>query len=103
MHVQHDLSLTVIALIVSYLIGHFVISAISMQVVFFIIHTARKYKRLTSNQLNMNIEKIFKVCERAERASLEISHLCVPKLLFLSMFELVLTNFVCMFVGYFVT
>ena len=79
MHVQHDLSLTVIVLIVSYLIGHFVISANSMQVVFFIIHTARKYKRLTSNQLTMNIEKIFKVCERA---SLEISHLCVPKLLF---------------------
>ena len=43
-----------------------------MQVAFYIIPTARKYKRLTSNQLNMNIEKTFKVCERAERASLEI-------------------------------
>ena len=73
-----------------------------MQVAIYIIPTARKYKRLTSNQLNMNIEKTFKVCERAEQASLEI-FAYVPKLLFLSMFELVLTNFVCMFVGYFVT
>ena len=72
MHVQHDLSLTVIALMVSYLIGRFLISATSMQVAFYIIPTAWKYKRLTSYQLNMNIEKIFKVCERAERASEEI-------------------------------
>ena len=43
-----------------------------MQVAFYIIPTARKYKQLTSNQLNMNIEKIYKVCERAERASVEI-------------------------------
>ena len=70
-----------------------------MQVAFYIIPTARKYKQLTSNQLNMNMEKMFKVCERAWK----FSHLYVPKLLFLSMFELVLTNFVCMFVGYFVT
>ena len=39
----------------------------SMQVAFYIIPNAWKYKRLTSNQLNMNIAKIFKVCERAER------------------------------------
>ena len=58
MHVQHDLSLTVIALVVIYLIGHFVISANSMQFAFYIIPTAQKYKRLKSNQLNMNIEKI---------------------------------------------
>ena len=59
--VQHDLSLTVIALKVSYLIGHFVISANSMQFAFYIIPTARKYKWLTvtSNQRkNMNKEKI---------------------------------------------
>ena len=43
-----------------------------MQVAFYIIPTARKYKQLTSNQINMNIEKIYKVCERAERASVEI-------------------------------
>ena len=77
-----------------------------MQVAFYIIPTARKYKRLTSNQLNMNIEKTFNVCgserEESERAC-TFSHLYVPKLLFLSMFELVLTTFVCMFVGYFVT
>ena len=36
MHVQRDLSLTVIALIVIYLIGHFVISANSMQVAFIV-------------------------------------------------------------------
>ena len=40
-----------------------------MQVAFYIIPTARKYKQLTSNQLNMNIEKIFKVCERAWKLS----------------------------------
>ena len=43
-----------------------------MQVAFNIIPTARKYKQLASNQLHMNIEKIYKVCERAERASVEI-------------------------------
>ena len=43
-----------------------------MQVAFYIIPTARKYKQLTSNQLNMNIEKIYKVCERVERTSGEI-------------------------------
>ena len=41
-----------------------------MQVAFYIIPTI--YKQLTSNTLNMNIEKIYKVCERAKRASLEI-------------------------------
>ena len=40
-----------------------------MQLAFYIIATARKYKRLTSNQLNMNIEKTFKVCERAWKCS----------------------------------
>ena len=70
-----------------------------------------------------NIHLTYNMCERAKRASaqnhvfsflrkvrlsqviytlIKFSHLCVPKLLFLSMFELVLTNFVCMFVGYFV-
>ena len=98
MHVQHDLSLTVIALIVIYLIGHFVISADSMQVAFYSIPIARKCKRLkipTKHEYRENL---------SVRASLEIfAFIYVPKLLFLSMFELVLTNFVCMFVGYFVT
>ena len=58
MHVQHDLSLSVIALIVIYLIGHIVLSANSMQVAFYSIPIARKCKQLTSNQLNMNIETI---------------------------------------------
>ena len=52
-------SLTVIALTVSYLIGHFVIICIFNAGAFYIIPTARKYKQLTSNQLNMNIEKIY--------------------------------------------
>ena len=75
-----------------------------MQVAFYIIPSARKYKQLTlSNQLNMNLEETFKVCERAERASVEIFAFVRSKTPILSMFELVLTNFVCMFVGYFVT
>ena len=44
-----------------------IVIANSMQFAFYIIPTARKYKQLTSNQLNMNIEKIYKV-----HASVEI-------------------------------
>ena len=65
MHVQHDLSLTVIALIIIYLIGDFVTAADSMQVAFYIILIARKCKRHTNNQHRENLSV------RAERASLE--------------------------------
>ena len=68
--IQHGISLTVtIALIVIYLIGHFVISANSMQFAFYIGYGIN-YKRLTSYQLNINIEKIY-VCEQAEQQSLD--------------------------------
>ena len=44
-----------------------------MQVTFYIIPTARKYKRLTIKQLTKHEHREnLKVCERAERASLEI-------------------------------
>ena len=75
-----------------------------MQVAFYIIPTARKYKQkqLTSNQLNdhEHRENLYIKCA-SERGNFRIC--TFPTLLFLSMFELVLTNFVCMFVGYFVT
>ena len=71
-----------------------------MQVAFYIIPTARKYKQkqLTSNQLNDHEHRENLYIKCAERAW-KFSHLYVPKLLFLSMFELVLTHFVCMFVS----
>ena len=69
-----------------------------MQFAFYIIPTAR------SNQLSIykHRENLQCASEQRERAW-KCLHLYVPKLLFLSMFELVLTNFVCMFVNYFVT
>ena len=52
-----------------------------------ILPTAWKYKRLTGNQLNMNIEKMY-VCERGK-----FSHFWIQNLLFLSLFLLVLQIF----------
>ena len=74
-----------------------------MQVAFYIIPIARKYKQLTSNQLNMNIEKIYKVCEQVERARGEIFAFVRSKTPISFNVELVLRNLVLMFVGYFVT
>ena len=64
----------------------------------FLLHTIWILEILTTHSLTsyrpkMNINKIY-MCDRAERASLEIFRI-LPKLLFPSMFELVLTNFVC--------
>ena len=55
-----------------------IVIANSMQFAFYIIPTARKYKQLTSNQLNMNIEKIYKVCERGN------FHICTFQISYLS-------------------
>ena len=78
-----------------YIIGHFVISAYLSAVCFLY------YLQHGNVDDSQAIEKIF-VCERAERASLD--NFRVPKVLFLSLFMLVLRIF-CqyndMFVGYF--